>query len=168
MPGATSIAIMNQIDDIAKRARRMVQRVNILLKSIIGTGIHNKHQKDKTKRTEAWNKDIMTNLRRLSNQQSPLFDPMINAIKICNELREERMNHIMSIENKRNHKIYDKDNMLIDEVVVHQGKDEFTHYINNIKRIEINRSADMEREHLSNTPTYSLLHTLYQMAAFDG
>jgi hypothetical protein len=73
MPGATSIAIMNQIDDIAKRARRMVQRVNILLKSIIGTRIRNNHQKDKMKWTEAWIKDITTNLREDSQFNKALF-----------------------------------------------------------------------------------------------
>jgi archaellum component FlaC len=134
MPGVTLIAITKQIDDPAKRARCMVQRVNILLKSIIGTWIRNNHQKDKVKRTEAWIKDITTNLRRLSIQQSPLYDSMMNTIRICNELKEERMNHIMSIESKQNRKIYDNGNMFIDEVVERQGKEVFAQYINNIKK----------------------------------
>jgi hypothetical protein len=108
--------------------------------------------------------------RRLSIQQSPLFDSMMNTIRIYNELREERMHHIMSIENKHNRKIYDNDIMFIDEVVEHQGKEEFAHYINNIKNkvLRINGSAEMEKEHLSQTPKYSLLHTLHQMATHDG
>jgi hypothetical protein len=47
MPGITSIAITKQIDDTTKRARSILQRTNILLKSLIGARFRNSDRKTK-------------------------------------------------------------------------------------------------------------------------
>jgi len=44
MPGVASIAITKQIDDAAKRARSALQRIRILIKTIIGKRYQNLHK----------------------------------------------------------------------------------------------------------------------------
>jgi hypothetical protein len=59
MPGIASIAITRQIDDTAKRARSIIQRTNILLKSIIGAWFRNSVKRAKKLKSSLWTEAIL-------------------------------------------------------------------------------------------------------------
>jgi hypothetical protein len=69
MPGITSIAITKQIDDTTKRARSILQRTNILLKSLIGARFRNSDRKNKKLKSTLWTENILINVSRLKKQQ---------------------------------------------------------------------------------------------------
>jgi hypothetical protein len=134
MPGIASIAITKQIDDTVKRARSVSQRINLLMKAIIGACIRYQTKKAKSKYTPTWSQSISINIQRFRKQQDLFIQSMIKTVNTCIEIKEERAKHIEAIETSRNKKMYDSDLQYLDEVIAIQGREEYTQFINQMKR----------------------------------
>ena len=134
MPGITSIAITKQIDDTTKRARSILQRTNILLKSLIGARFRNSDRKNKKLKSTLWTENILINTSRLKNQQEMFIESMTSTSVTCLQIREERLNHIIAIETARNKRLYSKKKQFVDEAIIVQGKEDYTHFMNEMKR----------------------------------
>jgi hypothetical protein len=97
MPGISSIAISKQINDAAKRARSICQRVNILIRSIVKVQRQNIANWSTTQTNT-----IIKNIRRLLKQQQPFIDSINVVFDTCMQIKQERDNHIKAIEIARN------------------------------------------------------------------
>lgn len=86
---------------------------------------------------------------------------MIKTLDTCKEIKEERANHIEVIEISHDKKIYDSDIQYIDEVIAVQGKEEYTQFINNMKRNILGHTTctDRELDQLDKKPKFLLLQT---------
>jgi hypothetical protein len=83
MPGIASIAITKQIDDTMKRARSILQRTNILLKSLISACFRNSDRKTKKLKSALWMENILLNLSRLKKQQEMFIESMTLTSATC-------------------------------------------------------------------------------------
>jgi len=126
--------ITKQIDDTTKRARSILQRTNILLKSLIGACFRNSDRKNKKLKSTLWTENILLNLSRLKKQQEMFIGSMALTSATCLQIREERLNHIMAIETARNKRLYSKNEQLVDEAIIVQGKEDCMHFMNETKK----------------------------------
>jgi hypothetical protein len=75
--------ITKQIDDTTKRARSILQRTNILLKSLIGACFRNSDRKNKKLKSTLWTENILLNLSRLKKQQEMFIGSMALTSATC-------------------------------------------------------------------------------------
>jgi hypothetical protein len=95
-----SIAITKQIDDTSKRARSVLQRINILLHSNNDKYGRGKSYKKERAQRVAWADRITVYVQRFGKQQILFIESMTNTVNICIEVNNERLNHIKAIEIK--------------------------------------------------------------------
>jgi hypothetical protein len=164
VPGVASLAITKQIDDTAKRARNILQRINILIHSINdkhGRGCYNKKIR---MQTAIWAEKIKLYVQRFRKQQELFIDSMLKMVSICSEVNNERLNHITATEEKRNKLIYDEDKMFANEVIAREGKDEYAKLINNLKKevFGATKVKDVDIDKLDKASKHTtILQTLY-------
>jgi hypothetical protein len=80
MLATTSFPISKQIDDTLKRARCILQRVGILLRSLTNYMRNsNYHAGTNTTKNTKWIKQVKLSIKRLLNQQQP-FNTSISAL----------------------------------------------------------------------------------------
>ena len=130
MPGVTSVAIGKQIEDTLKRARSTHQRLGILISDITTQQRISDDHSSKRKATIKTTKS----LRRFIKQQAPFLDSIEKTNNICQEVFDERSNHIKSIELARNRKIFDSQNSYQAHVIDTQGREEYTKFIHSMKQ----------------------------------
>jgi hypothetical protein len=59
---------------------------------------------------------------------------MTSTSVTCLQIREERLNHIIAIETARNKRLYSKNKQFVDEAIIVQGKEDYMHFMNEMKR----------------------------------
>ncbi len=97
-------------------------------------------------------------------QQDPFYSSLSNTITICQQVEDERLNHIHAIESSRNKKIFDKDNKYIDTVISTIGKNDYDHFIHSMKKDILGNEnvKDFECNQSAKTPKFRLLQTQYE------
>jgi hypothetical protein len=104
---------------------------------------------------------IICNMNRFMKYHGMFVDSIKKTLETCQEINDERINHISMIQTKRNETIYDKDNMFIDEVIDRQGKEEYILFMNEMKK-EILGNDKVKETKLNvaeKTPMYSDLQS---------
>jgi hypothetical protein len=90
--------------------------------------------KNKKLKSTLWTENILINTSRLKNQQEMFIESMTSTSVTCLQIREERLNHIIAIETARNKRLYSKNKQFVDEAIIIQGKEDYTHFMNEMKR----------------------------------
>jgi hypothetical protein len=161
MPGISSVTITKQIDEASKRARSIGQRVNILIKLLIGAMRHCIQRKEKTPQINSRADTLEKSLSRFMKQQDPFCDSIIKVIGTCIQIKEERLEHVKATEYARRRKIYAFDNKFVDEVNINQDKEDYIKFIHDMKRniLGNDKLRDLEYDIMEKSPRHVLLQS---------
>jgi glycerol-3-phosphate cytidylyltransferase-like family protein len=161
MPGVSSVTITKQIDDASKRARSISQRVNILIKLLIGAMRHCIQRKEKTPQINSRADTLEKSLSRFMKQQDLFSDLITKVVATCTQIKEEWLEHVKAIEYARRRNIYDFDNKFVDEVIINQGKEDKINFIHDMKRniLGNDKLRDLEYDIMEKSPRHVLLQS---------
>ena len=130
MPGIASTIISKQLDDVAKHAKSIHQRIQISLNSICRV----QRSQQKSHRWKILVKKMIKALTRLLKQNHLFIKSLDKTVLLCKDLTDDRNNHIKAIETARNRIIFDHMNEYQNVVLETQGREEYKNYIHNVKR----------------------------------
>lgn len=90
LPGIASIPLTRQLDDTYKRAKKIYQRLRILINNIIANQRVQRQGKPKTN----IRKQLKTCARRLCNQQTPFQESIQKMLHVCQDVADDQSSHI--------------------------------------------------------------------------
>jgi len=112
--------------------------------------VRNKMRNGKGTQTASRSDIIICNMNRSMKHHQMFIDSITKTVETCQEINEERINHVSVIQTKINKAVYDKVNMFIDQVIDSQGKEEHILFINEMKKETLGNDRVKETE--LNTP----------------
>lgn len=130
IPGICSIAISRQIDDSIKRNRSILQRLGILINDITA---QQRETSLNELRKKATNK-LIKSLKRFLRQQKPFLESIAATNLICQQIQEDRRNHIASISRARNKVIFDSHNEYQAFAIDIHGRQEYNTFVQDMKK----------------------------------
>jgi len=90
LPGIASIPLTRQLDDTYKRAKKIYQRLRILINNIITNQRMQRQGKPKTN----IRKQLKTCARRFCNQQTPFQESIQKMLHVCQDVADDQSSHI--------------------------------------------------------------------------
>jgi hypothetical protein len=76
---------------------------------------------------------LQKSMKRILNQQPKLLTSMRNSVTLCQNIMEDRTNHVQAIEHARQKVCYDNMNEFQDAAIATQGQEEYQEFLQNIK-----------------------------------
>jgi len=158
MPGIATVPVSKQLDDAIKRIRKVYQRIQITLRTVVQMQRPPRKHEDPSKLPNFLNQTV----NKLIHQHPLITSSLRQVTSICEELCMERLNHIKAIESARNKTIHDDDKPYSTHIIEKQGKAEHETYINSVKQNIFGHEnmQSTEAKHLSKLPGYQKLTAL--------
>jgi hypothetical protein len=100
IPGAATLPVTKQLDDALKRSKHIIQRTQIILRTItrLQKGFSGSTDPGKNK------KSLIQALKLFQNQQPRFITSLHQVVTICEEIAYDRRAHIKAIETACNKK----------------------------------------------------------------
>jgi dGTP triphosphohydrolase len=102
---------------------------------------------------------IKKSIRRFLKQQNLFTESLTKTAYLCDEIADDRSNHILAIETSRNKKIFDCMSEYQTHVLETQGREEYEEYIKEVKCEVFGIEGPMD-EQLKGIPRYMHLLTV--------